>query len=173
MHRINENIDAAQVRLIDEDGQQLGVMPLQEAMNHAQSEELDLVEIAPNSEPPVCRLMDYGKFLYTASKKRHDAKRKQKGMIIKEIKFRPSIELGDYNVKLSKLKDFLSAGNKTKVTMRFRGREYAHQELGQELLERVKDDLADIGAVEQEPMLEGRQMVMVLAPIKSASKREI
>ncbi len=173
MHRINENIDAAQVRLIDEDGQQLGVMPLQEAMNHAQSEELDLVEIAPNSEPPVCRLMDYGKFLYTASKKRHDAKRKQKHMVIKEIKFRPSIELGDYNVKLGKLKDFLNAGNKTKVTMRFRGREYAHQELGQQLLERVKDDLADIGAVEQEPMLEGKQMIMVLAPVKSASKREI
>ena len=173
MHRINENIDAAQVRLIDEDGQQVGVVPLQQAMNRAQSEELDLVEIAPNSEPPVCRLMDYGKFLYTTSKKRHDSKRKQKGMVIKEIKFRPSIEQGDYNVKLGKLKDFLSAGNKTKVTMRFRGREFAHQELGQELLERVKDDLIGLGSVEQEPALEGRQMVMVLTPIKTASKREI
>ena len=128
--------------------------------------DMDLVEVAPDSTPPVCRIMDYGKYLFEENKKRHAAKKKQKQIQIKEVKFRPGTEEGDYQVKLRNLTRFLSNGDKAKVTLRFRGREMAHQELGLQLLKRVEGDLADIGTVEQYPRLEGRQMVMVIAPKK-------
>jgi translation initiation factor IF-3 len=128
--------------------------------------DMDLVEVAPDSSPPVCRIMDYGKYLFEENKKRHAAKKKQKQIQIKEVKFRPGTEEGDYQVKLRNLTRFLNNGDKTKVTLRFRGREMAHQELGLQLLKRVEEDLKDIGTVEQFPRLEGRQMVMVIAPKK-------
>jgi len=128
--------------------------------------EMDLVEVAPDSSPPVCRIMDYGKYLFEENKKRHAAKKKQKQIQIKEVKFRPGTEEGDYQVKLRNLTRFLNHGDKAKVTLRFRGREMAHQELGLQLLKRVEEDLAEIGTVEQYPRLEGRQMVMVIAPKK-------
>ncbi|MEO1846844.1 MAG: translation initiation factor IF-3, partial [Pseudomonadota bacterium] len=128
---------------------------------------MDLVEIAPNAEPPVCRLMDYGKFLYSKSKKKQESKKKQKQITVKEIKFRPGTDIGDYDIKVRNLTRFLEAGNKVKVTLRFRGREMAHQELGMEMLKRVEGALQDIGVVEQMPKMEGRQMVMVLAPAKN------
>jgi len=137
-----------------------------EALAYATDSELDLVEIAPQANPPVCRVMDYGKFRYTASKKQHDARRKQKQIVVKEIKFRPGTDIGDYDIKLHRLKKFLQQGNKTKVTMRFRGREVAHAELGLDMLNRVQNDLKDISVVEQTPSMEGRQMVMLLAPAK-------
>ena len=127
---------------------------------------MDLVEIAPNADPPVCRLMDYGKFLYAAAKKKQEAKKKQKQITVKEVKFRPGTDTGDYDIKLRNLTKFIEAGNKVKVTLRFRGREMAHQELGMEMLNRVEEDLAEISVVEQMPKMEGRQMVMVLAPRK-------
>jgi translation initiation factor IF-3 len=128
--------------------------------------DMDLVEVAPDSTPPVCRIMDYGKYLFEENKKRHAAKKKQKQIHIKEVKFRPGTEEGDYQVKLRNLTRFLTNGDKTKVTLRFRGREMAHQELGLQLLKRVEEDLKEIGTVEQFPRLEGRQMVMVIAPKK-------
>jgi len=128
---------------------------------------MDLVEIAPNADPPVCRLMDYGKFLYAAAKKKQEAKKKQKQITVKEVKFRPGTAIGDYDIKLRNLTKFIEAGNKAKVTLRFRGREMAHQELGMEMLNRVEEDLAEISVVEQMPKMEGRQMVMVLAPRKN------
>ncbi len=131
---------------------------------------MDLVEISPNAAPPVCRIMDYGKFLYNESKKRQDAKKKQKQVTVKEIKFRPGTDVGDYDVKVKKLAEFLRVGNKTKVTMRFRGREMAHKELGLVMLDRVKDDLQEIAEVEQAAQLEGRQMVMVLTPRRNLKK---
>ncbi len=166
LHRINSQIDASEVRLISEDGNQIGIMPVEDALAQAESADLDLVEISPKAEPPVCRLMDYGKFRYSASKKRHDQKRKQKQFVIKEIKFRPGTDVGDYDVKVRKLREFLESGNKVKVTMRFRGREMMRQELGLEMLNRVEQDLAEISSVEHDPILEGRQLVMVLAPAK-------
>lgn len=142
-------------------------MTSEEALRRAQEVGLDLVEVSPNAEPPVCRIMDFGKFRFENSKKKHGAKKKQKRSQVKEIKFRPRTEIGDYKVKLSKLRKFLDNGDKTKVTMRFRGREFAHQELGMDLLKRVVADLEDIANVEQMPGMEGRQMVMVLGPKKS------
>lgn len=136
-------------------------------MEFAENALLDLVEIAPNTNPPVCRVMDYGKYRYAASKKLHHAKRRQKQIVIKEVKFRPGTDIGDYDVKLGRLVKFLKAGNKTKVTLRFRGREMHHPELGLHMLNRVEQDLAEISTVEQEPVMEGRQMVMMLAPIKT------
>ena len=136
-------------------------------MEAAANAVMDLVEISPNADPPVCRVMDYGKFLYNESKKRQDAKKKQKQITVKEIKFRPGTDVGDYDIKLRKLTEFLGAGNKVKITMRFRGREMAHKELGLEMLNRVRDDLEEIAEVEQSPQLEGRQMVMVMAPRKA------
>lgn len=124
------------------------------------------MEISPNADPSVCRIMDYGKFLYNASKKKSEARRRQKQIVVKEVKFRPGTDVGDYDVKLKRLVKFLSDGNKTKVTLRFRGREMAHQELGAAMLKRVEADLADYGAIEQYPKMEGRQMVMVLAPLR-------
>jgi translation initiation factor IF-3 len=154
------------VRLINQDGEQLGIVPIAEASKIAEEAQLDLVEIAPNAEPPVCRIMDYGKFRFEESKKLQTAKKKQKQTQVKEIKFRPGTDIGDYKIKLRKLVSFLEEGDRTKVTLRFRGREMAHQELGMELLQRVKADLEEYGAVEQEPRMEGRLMVMVLAPKK-------
>ncbi len=152
--------------MVDEEGQQVGIVSLDQALKFAEDAVLDLVEIAPNAEPPVCRVMDYGKYRYAASKKQHHAKRRQKQIIVKEVKFRPGTDVGDYDVKLGRLKKFLQAGNKTKVTLRFRGREMNHPELGRSMLSRVEQDLADIAVVEQEPVMEGRQMVMLLAPQK-------
>ena len=142
-------------------------MSSQDALEKAKSVGLDLVEVSPNAEPPVCRIMDFGKFKFENSKKKQGAKKKQKRMQVKEIKFRPRTEVGDYNTKLNKLRKFLESGDKTKVTMRFRGREFAHQELGMELLQRVIADLEEISMVEQMPNMEGRQMVMVLGPRKT------
>jgi translation initiation factor IF-3 len=163
---MNDDISAHEVRLIGANGEQVGVVPLEVAQQSALEAEMDLVEIASNAEPPVCKIMDYGKFRFEENKKRHEAKKKQKQIQIKEVKFRPNTDIGDYNVKLRNLTRFLEDGDKTKVTLRFRGREMAHKELGLELLKRVQSDLTDYGAVEQQPQLEGRQMVMVIAPRK-------
>jgi len=165
-HRLNDEIAAVEVRLIGVEGEQIGVVSLGEAKRAAEEAGLDLVEIVPNGEPPVCRVMDYGKFLFEVKKQKQAAKKKQKQVHIKEIKFRPGTGEGDYQVKLRNLIRFLQDGDKTKVTMRFRGREHAHRELGLELLERVEKDLIEYGQVEQKPMMEGRQMVMVLTPKK-------
>jgi translation initiation factor IF-3 len=152
--------------LIGADGNQVGIVDIEQARQQAVEAGLDLVEIVPNADPPVCRIMDHGKFRYEHSKQKQQAKKKQKKTTVKEIKFRPGTEEADYQVKLRNLIKFLSAGDKTKVTLRFRGREMVHQELGAKLLERVETDLAEYGKVEQYPRLEGRQMVMVLAPLK-------
>ena len=164
--RRNEEIEAGEVRVIDAEGEQAGVMPLDQAIELARNVDLDLVEVAPTADPPVCRIMDFGKYLFEQNKKAQSAKRKQKQVHVKEIKFRPGTEEGDYQVKLRKLVQFLENGDKTKVTLRFRGREMAHQELGANLLARVRDDLEEVGSVEQMPQMEGRQMVMVMAPKK-------
>jgi translation initiation factor IF-3 len=150
--------------VINQDGEQIGIVSLEEANKIANEVSLDLVEISPNAEPPVCRVMDYGKFRFEESKKLQTARKKQKQIQVKEIKFRPGADIGDYKIKLRKLISFLEEGDRTKVTLRFRGREMAHQELGMELLQRVKADLEEYGTVEQEPKMEGRLMVMVLAP---------
>lgn len=144
----------------------MGVVSIAEALRAAEASELDLVEIVPTADPPVCRIMDHGKFLFELNKKRHAAKRKQKQIQVKEVKFRPGTDEGDYQIKLRNLVKFLQGGDKAKITLRFRGREMAHQELGAKMLERVKTDLAELGVVEQWPKLEGRQMVMVIAPKK-------
>ena len=144
----------------------LGIVSLREAMRMAEEAEIDLVEIAPQAAPPVCRLMDYGKFKYQEQKRQHDARLKQKVIQIKEVKFRPGTDEGDYMVKLRNLRRFLEEGDKAKVTLRFRGREMAHQEFGVRLLERVRTDLDELALVEQMPRLEGRQMIMVIAPRK-------
>lgn len=152
--------------MIGVDGEAIGVVKLIDALKQAEEAELDLVEIAPTASPPVCRVMDFGKFKYQESKKAHEAKLKQKVIQVKEIKFRPGTDDGDYNVKLRNLIRFLEDGDKTKITLRFRGRELAHQEIGARMLERLKADLEPYGQVEQFPKMEGRQMVMVLAPVK-------
>ena len=152
--------------MIGSDGENVGVIAIDKAQQIAFDADLDLVEIVPNANPPVCRVMDYGKFKFEQSKKAHAAKKKQKLIHVKEIKFRPGTEEGDYQTKLKKLVEFLTNGDKTKVTIRFRGREMMHQELGVKLLDRIEDDLKDYGEVEQRPKLEGRQLVMVFAPLK-------
>lgn len=154
------------MRVVNHDGEQLGIVSIEKANRLAEDAKLDLVEIAPNAEPPVCRLMDYGKFRFEEGKKLQQAKKKQKQIQVKEIKFRPGTDIGDYRIKLRKLTEFLEEGDRVKVTLRFRGREMAHQELGLELLQRVKTDLEELGVVEQEPRSEGRMMVMVMAPKK-------
>ena len=163
---INEATQAPEVRLIDADGSQVGVVSIADALEKAQSQNLDLVQIAGDSDPVVCKVMDYGKHLFDIKKKKAASRKKQKQIQVKEIKFRPGTEEGDYQVKLRKLREFLEAGDKAKVTLRFRGREMAHQELGMELLKRVEADLEEIGNVEQFPKMEGRQMSMVIAPKK-------
>ena len=164
---MNDDITAPEVRLIGAGGEQVGVVSLDVAQQAALDADMDLVEISPNAEPPVCKVMDYGKFRFEENKKRHEAKKKQKQVQIKEVKFRPNTDVGDYNVKLRNLTRFLDDGDKTKVTLRFRGREMAHQELGLELLQRIEKDLEEISTVEQMPRREGRLMVMVLAPRKN------
>ncbi|TRW49861.1 translation initiation factor IF-3 [Aliidiomarina halalkaliphila] len=163
--RINDNITAPEIRLIDAEGEQRGVVTLTEALEAATEAGLDLVEISPNAEPPVCRVMDYGKFLYEKSKQQKEQKKKQKQIQVKEVKFRPGTDEGDYQVKLRNLRRFLEGGDKAKVTIRFRGREMAHQEIGIDLLERIKTDLEEVSSCESFPRrAEGRQMIMVLAP---------
>jgi translation initiation factor IF-3 len=152
--------------LIGVEGEQLGVVPLSVALSKAEEAEVDLVEIAPTAQPPVCRIMDFGKFKYREAKRLHEAKLKQKQIQVKEVKFRPGTDEGDYQIKLRNLIRFLEEGDKTKVTLRFRGREMAHQEFGVRLLERIRGDLEPHGVVEQFPRLEGRQMVMLLSPKK-------
>jgi translation initiation factor IF-3 len=153
--------------LVGKDGEQIGVVSIREAIETAEQSSLDLVEISPNAEPPVCKVMDYGKFIFEKSKSLKEQKKKQKQIQVKEIKFRPGTDEGDYQVKLRNLRRFLEAGDKAKVTIRFRGREMAHQEIGINQLTRVKTDLADIANCESFPnRVEGRQMIMVLAPIK-------
>ena len=164
--RLNDDITARSVRVTGADGEQIGIVSLDEAKQLAYSANLDLVEISPNADPPVCRVMDYGKFLFEQNKKQHAAKKKQKQIQVKEIKFRPGTDVGDYDVKLRNLVRFLNEGNKTKITVRFRGREMAHREIGMDLLKRVEKDLGEIAVVEQFPKLEGRQMVMVMGPKK-------
>jgi len=165
-HRINEDIRIPKIRLIDVDNENKGIVSTSEALAMAQEAGLDLVEIVPTGKPPVCKIMDYGKFRFDESKKAAVARKKQKQVQVKEIKFRPGTDEGDYKIKLKKLTEFLEEGDKAKVTVRFRGREMAHRELGMEVLKRVETDLTELGVVEQFPKLEGRQMVMVMAPKK-------
>lgn len=157
------------MRLIGLDGEQLGVVKTADALQQSEDHEVDLVEIAPNANPPVCRLMDYGKFRYQEQKRQQEARARQKIIQIKEVKFRPGTDEGDYKVKMRNLRRFIEDGDKVKVTLRFRGREMAHQELGMRVLERVRDDMLEEAQVEAMPKLEGRQMVMVLAPRKKAT----
>lgn len=155
-----------QVRLIGAEGEQIGVVSIREAQAMADEADLDLVEISAQADPPVCRVMDYGKYLFQTSKQKAEAKKNQRQMQVKEIKFRPGTDEGDYQVKLKALNRFLEEGDKAKITLRFRGREMAHQELGTKLLERVQNDLLEVGTVESFPKMEGRQMIMVIAPKK-------
>ncbi len=154
------------MRLVGVEGEPIGIVKLADAFRQSEELDVDLVEIAPQAVPPVCRLMDYGKFKYQEAKKQHEAKLKQKVIQVKEVKFRPGTDDGDYNVKLRNLLRFLDEGDKTKITLRFRGREMAHQEIGMRMLERLRADLDEVGQVEQMPKMEGRQMIMVLAPKK-------
>lgn len=163
---INENISAREVRLIGADGEQIGIVSIDEALRIAEEAKLDLVEISADASPPVCRVMDYGKHLFEKKKQIAAAKKNQKQIQVKEVKFRPGTEEGDYQVKLRNLMRFLNEGDRAKVSLRFRGREMAHQELGMELLKRVEADLAEYGSVEQHPKMEGRQLIMVIAPKK-------
>jgi translation initiation factor IF-3 len=163
-HRLNGEIQAREIRLIGMDGEIAGIMSAREALQMAEELDTDLVEISPNAVPPVCRLMDYGKFKYQEQKKAAEAKAKQHVIQIKEIKFRPATDENDYNVKMRNIKRFLEDGDKVKITLRYRGREMAHQDIGMRLLERVRDELAEAAQVESMPKLEGRQMIMMLAP---------
>lgn len=162
--RVNERIEADPVRLIDADGEQVGVVGLEDALAKADDGGLDLVEISPNSDPPVCKILDYGKYKYEEQKKRNEARKKQKIIEVKEVKMRPGIEQHDYDVKMRAMRRFLGEGDRVKVTLRFRGRELAHQHLGMKVLDRIRDDLEEIAKVEQLPKMEGRQMIMVVAP---------
>ncbi len=163
---INEFIEAEQVRLVGADGEQVGIISIEEARAAAENAKLDLVLISPDSDPVVCKIMDHGKHVFDLKKQKAASKKKQRRVHVKEIKFRPGTEEGDYQVKLRNLIRFLKEGDKTKVSLRFRGRELAHQHLGAELIERIREDLAEFGTVEQEPKMEGRQIIMVLAPTK-------
>jgi len=164
--RVNDRIRAREVLVIDENGEKRGVMPVEEALALAEEAGLDLVEVAPNAEPPVCKILDYGKYKYQAQKRAAEARKKQKTIEVKEVKMRPTIDTHDYEVKMRNLRKFLAKGDKVKVTVRFRGRELAHTELGRELMERVLADAGDEAKVELMPKMEGRQMVMILAPAK-------
>ena len=162
--RVNEEIRVPQVRLIDQDGEMMGVMGARDAMLRAFAVGLDLVEISPNADPPVCKILDFGKFKYEQQKKRNEAKKKQKVIEIKEIKVRPNIDENDYQVKMRAMKSFIEEGDKVKVTLRFRGREMAHQDIGVRVLERIRAEMDTTSKVEQMPRMENRQMVMVLSP---------
>ncbi len=165
-NRLNEEITVPEIRLIGEDGEQVGVVSIRTALQMAEEAGVDLVEIAPLAKPPVCRIMDYGKFKYQEAKKAHEAKLKQKQVQVKEVKLRPGTDENDYQIKLRNMTRFLEEGDKVKVTLRFRGREMAHQEFGMRQLERIKADLEALGQVEQMPKMEGRQMIMIIAPAK-------
>jgi translation initiation factor IF-3 len=165
-HRVNRQIDTNEVRLVAEDGAMIGVVSLRDALTRAEQAGLDLVEISPTANPPVCKILDYGKFKYEAQKKAAAARKKQKVIEVKEIKMRPSIDQNDYGIKMKKVREFLDEGDKVKVTLRFRGREMAHQHLATDLLNRIKQEVSDLAKIEQMPKLEGRQMVMVMAPLK-------
>lgn len=162
--RINEDIEVSEVRLVAEDGEQLGVVSLDVALQRAADAGLDLVEVSPNASPPVCKIIDYGKLKYQEQKKKNEARKKQKTIEVKEIKLRPNIDTHDYDVKMRSARRFIDDGDKVKVTLRFRGREMAHQDLGAQVLERVRGELDEIAKVEQMPKMEGRQMVMVMSP---------
>ncbi|PAS96143.1 MAG: translation initiation factor IF-3 [Candidatus Dactylopiibacterium carminicum] len=167
-HRLNREIGVPEVRLVGEDGEQLGIVSTQQALVMAEEAGVDLVEIAPQAKPPVCRIMDYGKFKYQEQKRAHEAKQKQKQIQVKEIKLRPGTDENDYQIKMRNMTRFLEEGDKVKVTLRYRGREMAHQEFGIRQLERIKADLGDTIVVEQFPKLEGRQLIMVVAPKKKS-----
>ena len=162
--RVNRDIAVAQVRLIDEQGENLGVVSKDEAIERAEDAGMDLVEISPGADPPVCKILDYGRFKYQDQKKKNEARKKQKTIDIKEIKMRPNIDHHDYDVKMRSINRFIADGDKVKVTMRFRGREMVHQELGLKVLDRVRDQLDEVAKVEQFPKMEGRQMIMIVAP---------
>jgi translation initiation factor IF-3 len=161
---VNDQINVREVRLIDQDGENVGVVSTADARQRADNVGLDLVEISPTSNPPVCKILDYGRYKYELQKRQNEARKKQKTTELKEIKMRPNIDDHDYNVKMRSIRKFLGEGDKVKVTMRFRGREMAHQQIGLRLLERVRDEVADEAKVEANPKMEGRQMIMVIAP---------
>ncbi|HIF25159.1 MAG TPA: translation initiation factor IF-3 [Micavibrio sp.] len=167
--RVNQNIRAEKVRLVDADGEMAGVVSVPEALRMAEEAGLDLVEVSPNADPPVCKILDYGKYKYEQQKKAAEARKKQKTVDVKEVKIRPGIEKHDYEVKMRNARRFLEAGDKVKVTMRFRGREMAHQDIGLGVLRKMKEELADVSKPELEPKLEGRQMIMVLGPDSTKS----
>ncbi len=162
--RVNRDIAVARVRLIDEQGENVGIVATDEAIERAEDAGMDLVEISPGAEPPVCKILDYGRFKYQDQKKKNEARKKQKTIDVKEIKMRPNIDTHDYDVKMRSINRFIADGDKVKVTMRFRGREMVHQELGLKVLDRVRDQLEEVAKVEQFPKMEGRQMIMVVAP---------
>jgi translation initiation factor IF-3 len=161
---VNTEIEAKSIRLIDADGEMVGVVSLREGLDMAAEVGLDLVEVSPNADPPVCKILDFGKYKYEIQKKKNEARKKQKVIDIKEIKLRPNIDDNDYNIKMRNMRNFLVNGDKVKITLRFRGREMAHQDLGVRVLDRVREGLDDLAKVEQFPKMEGRQMVMVMAP---------
>jgi len=165
--RINREIRAKEVRVIDPEGKQLGILPVYEAQRLATNYELDLVEVSPKSEPPVCRIMDYGKFKYQQSKKAHDAKKKQAVIHLKEVKMRPKTEEHDFQFKLRHIERFIKEGNKTKITVVFRGRELAHPDLGRNMLSRITEEVKEWAKVEQPPKFEGRNFIMILAPLQA------
>ncbi|WP_422395576.1 translation initiation factor IF-3 [Roseovarius phycicola] len=162
--RINDRIRSSEIRLIGADGENVGVVTPERAMEMAEDAGLDLVEISPNAEPPVCKIMDYGKYKYEQQKRESEARKKQKVIEVKEVKFRPNTDTHDYDVKMRNVFRFLENGDKVKVTLRFRGREMAHQDLGRDLLERVAEDIEGIGKIENMPKMEGRQMIMIIGP---------
>ncbi len=162
--RVNRDIAVARVRLIDEQGENVGIVATDEAIERAEDAGMDLVEISPGAEPPVCKILDYGRFKYQDQKKKNEARKKQKTIDVKEIKMRPNIDQHDYDVKMRSINRFIADGDKVKVTMRFRGREMVHQELGLKVLDRVRDQLDEVAKVEQFPRMEGRQMIMIVAP---------
>lgn len=165
--RRNDQITVPKVRLVDADGEQVGIVGIEDALSKAAEAGLDLVEVAPQADPPVCRIMDYGKHIFEKQKSQQNSRKKQKQIQVKEVKFRPGTDEGDYKTKLRNLKRFLEDGDKIKVTLRFRGREMAHQEIGMRLLDRVREELDEMASVEQRPKMEGRQLIMVMAPRKN------
>lgn len=161
---INSDITSDEVRLVDEDGEMIGVVSLAEALDRAENAGLDLVEVSPNAKPPVCKILDYGKYKYEQQKKANEARKKQKTVDVKEVKLSPRIEKNDYDVKMRNAVRFLESGNKVKVSMRFRGREMAHQDIGRDIFAKMQEELAELGTVELAPKMEGRQMIMIMAP---------
>ncbi|HEV7864270.1 MAG TPA: translation initiation factor IF-3 [Acidimicrobiia bacterium] len=169
--RINERIRAREVRLVGADGEQIGVKPLPEALHIARENDLDLVEVAPNANPPVCKIMDFGKFKYEQDVRRKESRRKTTNVVIKEMKFRPKIDEHDYTTKTKHVERFLNEGSKVKITIMFRGREMAHPELGKKILDRIAEQVKDVGNVEASPRVDGRNMLMVLAPVKKVEPK--